>query len=126
MKKILIVDDNFHNRNLVCLTFELDPYELLMAENGEQALALAQAEKPDVVLLDVLMPGNLDGYAVCRQLRSSEPTKDSRIVMLTVKGQVWDMEAGFDAGADDYIVKPYSPLELKHRVTNLLEARPAC
>jgi two-component system phosphate regulon response regulator PhoB len=126
MKKLLVVDDNFHNRNLVCLTFELEPFEILMAENGEQALAVAQAEKPDVILLDVLMPGNLDGFSVCRRLRNSEQTKDSRIVMLTVKGQVWDKEAGYEAGADDYIVKPYSPLELKHRVTDLLEVRSVC
>jgi two-component system phosphate regulon response regulator PhoB len=126
MKKLLVVDDNFHNRNLVCLTFELEPFEILMAENGEQALAVAQAEKPDVILLDVLMPGNLDGFSVCRRLRNNEQTKDSRIVMLTVKGQVWDKEAGYEAGADDYIVKPYSPLELKHRVTDLLEVRSVC
>ncbi len=126
MKKILVVDDNFHNRNLVLLTFELEPYELLTAENGEQALVLAQSEKPDVILLDVLMPGKLDGFAVCRRLRNSEQTRNTRIVMLTVKGQTWDKEAGFEAGADDYIVKPYSPLELKHRVTNLLEARQVC
>ncbi len=123
MKKILVADDNFYNRDLVCLTFETEPYELLVAENGEQALELAQAEKPEVILLDVVMPGRLDGLAVCRMLRKHEQGRKPHIIILTVKGQTWDKQAGYDAGADDYVVKPFSPTELKQRVTGILERR---
>ena len=122
MKKILVVDDNFHNLNLVRLIFELEPYTLLIAENGREALAIAEAERPEVILLDILLPGDLDGYLVCQLLRRNERTKNLHVIMLTAKGQEWDKEAGFAAGADEYVVKPYSPLELKDRVTAILEA----
>lgn len=123
MKKILVVDDNFHNRNLINLIFELEPFELLMAENGEQALALAKAQKPDIILLDILLPGTLNGFTVCQQLRNDPQTKDLYVIMVTAKSQALDLLAGYDAGADDYIVKPYSPVELKERVMSVLEAR---
>ncbi len=126
MKKILVVDDNFYNRDLICLTFELAPYQLLLAEDGEQALALAEAEQPDVILLDVILPGKLDGLDVCRSLRRDAQTRSAHIVLVTVKGQAWDKQAGYAAGADDYVVKPFSPLDLKQRVEAVLTAQPVC
>ncbi len=126
MQKILVVDDNFYNRDLICLTFELEPYELILAENGEQALALAQAKRPDLVLLDVILPGTLDGLQVCQMLRGTLPTNPPYIIMVSVKGQAWDKQAGYAAGADDYVVKPFSPLDLKQRVTTVLAAEAIC
>ena len=111
MKKILVVDDQPAVRELVSVTLE----------NGDQALALARAELPEMLLLDVQMPGgSLDGLEVCRLLKDDECTKDIYIVMLTAKGQTWDKQAGQDAGADDYFVKPFSPLQLMAKVEQIL------
>ncbi|MEP7285657.1 MAG: response regulator [Chloroflexota bacterium] len=122
MKKILIVDDQPTVRELVSVTLEIGPYQILTAENGDQALALAQAEVPDLILLDIQMPGGkLDGLEVCRILKSAEPTKRIHIIMLTAKGQDWDKQVGYDVGADDYFVKPFSPLELINKVEDILK-----
>ncbi len=121
MKKILIVDDQPAVRELVSITLEIGPYQILTAENGDQALIMAQSEMPDLMLLDVQMPGStLDGLDVCRTLKSSDGTRNIFIIMLTAKGQDWDKEAGADAGADDYFVKPFSPLSLMQRVEEVL------
>ncbi len=121
MKKILIVDDQAAVRELVGVTLEIGPYELLTAENGDQALHLAQAELPDLMLLDIQMPGGkLDGLDVCRLLKHDDRTKRIYIIMLTAKGQEWDKAAGTDAGADEYFVKPFSPLQLMNKVEQVL------
>jgi DNA-binding response OmpR family regulator len=121
MKKILIVDDQPAVRELVSVTLEIGPYHILTAENGDQALELARAELPELMLLDIQMPGgSLDGLDVCRILKSDERTKDITIIILTAKGQDWDRQAGQDAGADDYFVKPFSPLELMNKVEHIL------
>lgn len=122
MKKILIVDDQPEVRELVSVTLEVGPYQIFTASNGTQALTLAQAEHPDLILLDVMMPGGgPDGFEVCRQLKSDQHTQDIYIVMLTSKGQDRDKEIGIEAGADDYFVKPFSPLELIEKVEDVLE-----
>jgi len=122
MKKILIVDDQPTVRELVSVTLEIGPYHILTAENGDQALALAQAEIPDLILLDIQMPGGkLDGLEVCRQLKNADATKGIYIIMLTAKGQDWDKQIGHDVGADDYFVKPFSPLELINKVEDILK-----
>jgi len=121
MKKILIVDDQPAVRELVSVTLEIGPYKILMAENGDQALSVARAEMPDLILLDVQMPGgSLDGLDVCRTLKKDARTRQIYIVMLTAKGQDWDKQSGREAGADDYFVKPFSPLELMHKVEAVL------
>ncbi|MCC7451937.1 MAG: response regulator [Anaerolineae bacterium] len=121
MKKILIVDDQPAVRELVSVTLEIGPYKILTAENGDQALALARTEMPDLILLDVQMPGgSLDGLDVCRTLKKDARTRQIHIVMLTAKGQDWDKQAGREAGADDYFVKPFSPLELMNKVEAVL------
>lgn len=116
MKRILIVDDQPEVRELVSVTLEIGPYDIFFAENGEQALALAQRGLPDLVLLDVQMPGGIDGLQVCRRLKGNPQTASVYILMLTAKGQDWDRQAGKDAGADDYLIKPFSPLELLTKV----------
>lgn len=120
MKKILIVDDQPEILELVSVTLEIGPYQILTAENGEQALALAIKELPELMLLDIQMPGDLDGLDVCKQLKSNEATRGIYIVMLTAKGQDLDKEAGRDAGADDYFVKPFSPLKLMNKVEEIM------
>ncbi len=121
MKKILIVDDQPAVRELVSVTLEIGPYRILTAENGDQALAMARTEMPELILLDVQMPGgSVDGLDVCRSLKQDERTKRIYIVMLTAKGQDWDKQAGREAGADDYFVKPFSPLELMNKVESVL------
>lgn len=121
MKKILIVDDQPEVRELVSVTLEIGPYDLLTAENGDQALDIARREMPDLILLDIQMPGGkLDGIEVCRLLKRDSRTQGIYIVMLTAKGQDWDRQIGYDAGANDYFVKPFSPLELMDKVEEVL------
>jgi DNA-binding response OmpR family regulator len=120
LKKILIVDDQPAVRELVSVTLEIGPYRIFMAENGDQALDIALAELPDLILLDVQMPGKLDGLDVCRSLKGLEETRRIYIIMLTAKGQAWDTQMGYEAGADDYFVKPFSPLDLMNKVDSIL------
>lgn len=111
MKKILIVDDHADIRRLIRLTLEFEDYDIREAANGETALAMAAEIRPDLVLLDVMMPGHLNGLEVCRQLRV-QGGEGPRIIMLSARGQASDREAGLLAGADTYLVKPFSPLQL--------------
>src|SRR5579859_306231 len=121
MKKILIVDDQPSVRELVAVTLEIGDYQILTAENGDQALQLARIEMPDLMLLDIQMPGGLlDGLEVCRLLKSDPKTEGIYIILLTAKGQDWDKQAGSQAGANDYFVKPFSPLDLISKVDNVL------
>lgn len=108
---ILIVDDNPEMRKLLRLTFSYGNYEIFEAENGDQALELILREKPEIVLLDVMMPGEIDGFAVCEFVKSST-LKYTWVIMLTAKGQQEDVETGKKLGADFYVTKPFSPLAL--------------
>jgi DNA-binding response OmpR family regulator len=113
-KKILIVDDEAHIRALLEQTLEEledEGVELLSADNGEDALALVAAEKPDLVFLDVMMP-KMNGYDVCQAVRSDLDLRDVTIVLLTAKGQDVDRLHGLDVGADEYRTKPFDPDEL--------------
>ena len=122
MKTILIVDDQAAVRELVSVTLEIGPYQILEASNGDEALLIAQLHKPDLILLDVQMAGGqLDGLDVCVALKSDPATRLIRIVMLTAKGQEWDKQASFAAGADGYFAKPFSPLDLMHTVEEFLK-----
>ncbi len=117
MSRILIVEDELPMRTALKDCLEAEGHRVLTAADGEAGLKRALAEKPDLVLLDIMMP-RLDGYAVCAELRRlSNPTP---ILMLTAKGQVDDRVLGLDAGADDYLVKPFSTEELLARVRALL------
>lgn len=113
MKKILIVDDHADIRRLIRMTLEFEDYDVREAADGEAALAQAQEFQPDLVLLDVMMPGAINGLDVCRRLRAERPAAEGpRVIMLSARGQASDREAGLQAGADTYLVKPFSPLQL--------------
>jgi DNA-binding response OmpR family regulator len=115
--RILIVEDEAPMRTALKDCLESEGYRVLTAANGQSGLDRAMQEKPDLVLLDIMMP-NLDGYAVCAELRRL--ANQARVLMLTAKGQVEDRVRGLDSGADDYLVKPFSTDELLARVRALL------
>lgn len=119
-EKILIVDDEVDSLKLIGLMLQRNDYEVVAANSGSQALAKAQAELPDLIILDVMMP-DMDGYEVCRRLRSRPETKAIPIIMFTAKTLIDDKVAGFEAGADDYLTKPTHPAELASRVQAILE-----
>src|SRR5258707_4584718 len=117
MERILIIEDELPMRTALGAVLATEGYRVLTAADGEAGLERALQEKPDVILLDIMMP-RLDGYAVCSELRRlSNPVP---ILMLTAKGMVEDRVTGLDTGADDYLVKPFSTEELLARVRALL------
>jgi DNA-binding response OmpR family regulator len=116
-ERILIVEDERPMRTALADCLADAGYRVLTADNGEKGLACAVSGKPDLILLDVMMP-KLDGFAVCAELRRL--AREVPVLMLTAKGQVEDRVAGLDAGADDYLVKPFSTEELLARVRALL------
>jgi two-component system phosphate regulon response regulator PhoB len=120
MKKILIVDDEEKVRKLVEVTLSGNDLEVLHASSGDEALETAREAKPDVILLDIMMPGGLDGFDVCRLLREDPDTEGIYIIMLTAKGQKSDKEKGLALGADDYFIKPFSPMELMDKIDKIL------
>jgi two-component system phosphate regulon response regulator PhoB len=120
MKKILIVDDEEKVRKLVEVTLSGSHLEVLHASSGDEALETAREAKPDVILLDIMMPGGLDGFDVCRLLREDPDTEGIYIIMLTAKGQKSDKEKGLALGADDYFIKPFSPMELMDKIDKIL------
>lgn len=124
MKKILVVDDQLEVRELVQVTLEVGDYQILTAENGQQAVEIARAEHPDIILLDIMMPGSgVDGLEACRRLKADPATNDITIVMLSAKGQESDIQAGKAAGADDYFTKPFSPIALIDKVEEAMSKR---
>ena len=120
MKKILIVEDHADIRRLIRMTLEFDDYEILEAENGDVGLAMATEHQPDLVLLDVMMPGSLNGLDVCRRLKSWP--HPPRVLLLTARGRSEDLDAGLQAGAEAYLVKPFSPLQLIENINEQLES----
>ena len=119
--KILVVDDNKQNAEL--LEFHLaDDYEVLKAYNGEEALQKVKADPPDLILLDVMMPG-LDGYEVCQRLKEKEETKFIPVVMVTALKEKEERIKGLEAGADDFLTKPVDSSELLARVKSLLRIK---
>ncbi len=110
-EKILVVDDDLDTLRLVGLMLQHQGYRINAANSGIQAIAMAQTDKPDLILLDIMMP-DMDGYEVARKLRSDPATNSIPIIMFTAKTQVDDKVEGFDAGADDYLTKPTQPREL--------------
>jgi CheY-like chemotaxis protein len=119
MITVLIADDEPHVVALVRATLEDECVQIIEAADGLTALALADAQRPDVVLLDVHMPG-LDGVEVCWRLRGDPRFDDSRIIMLTAAAQAADEARGLAAGADHYLTKPFSPIRLLSLVQSLV------
>lgn len=118
-EKILIVDDDVDTLRLVGLMLQRQGYEISAASNGSQGLAKALEERPDLILLDVMMP-DMDGYEVTRRLRKNPVTVAIPILMFTAKTQLDDKVTGFEVGADDYLTKPTHPTELQSHVKALL------
>jgi pilus assembly protein CpaE len=117
--KILVVEDDLESLKLIGLMLQSRGYQIIAAQSGLQALNKAVSESPDLVLLDVMMPG-MDGFEVARRLRANPQTASLPIIMLTARGQVTDKVAGFEAGADEYLIKPVHPAELIARIESLL------
>ncbi|MBI3158528.1 MAG: response regulator [Chloroflexi bacterium] len=117
--KILIVDDDIDTLQLVGTMLERQGFKIVAANNGQQAIQKASDEKPDLIILDVMMPG-MDGYEVTRKLRAMEHTAFIPIILFTAKTQVDDKVTGFESGADDYLTKPTHPTELIARVRSIL------
>ncbi len=120
MKKLLIADDELGIRRLVRMTLESDQYEIIEAADAQEALGMARAHRPELVLLDVMMPKGT-GFDVCRALKQDPETKDITVVMLTARSQKSDVAEGDVAGADDYFTKPFSPVNLVRKVDQILE-----
>ncbi len=116
---ILIVEDEADILNLLRYNFQSEGYEAWTAKDGEHALALIERQVPDVLLLDIMLPG-MDGIEVCKVLKSKPETRDIPVIMLTAKGEEEDRISGFELGIDDYVVKPFSPRELILRVKAVL------
>jgi DNA-binding response OmpR family regulator len=121
-KVVLAADDDEDILELVTFRLERSGYTVLQAHDGEEAWNLAQAQPPDLAVLDVMMP-KLDGFELTRRLRAHEPTSRMPIILLTARAQDADVQQGFDAGADDYLRKPFSPQELRARVQAILGRR---
>ncbi len=119
MARILVADDEPDLLRLVAIRLGRDGHEVLQARDGEEALRMALDERPQLVLLDVTMPG-MDGYAVCRAIRSGLGAAAPPIVMLSARGQEQDVRGGLASGADGYIVKPFRPSALAAEVARYL------
>ena len=119
---VLAADDDPDILELVAFRLERSGYTVLQARDGEEALRLALDKRPDLAVLDVMMP-KIDGFELTRRLRAEEATSRMPIILLTARAQDADVQQGFDAGADDYIRKPFSPQELSSRVQAILGRR---
>ncbi len=119
MTKILVAEDEPDIRELVAFTLRYAGHEVITANNGEDALHLAQTELPDLALMDVRMP-RMTGYDACRAMKANPATKDIPVVFLSAKGQESEIAIGFQAGAEEYLLKPFAPDQLTERVRAIL------
>jgi DNA-binding response OmpR family regulator len=120
--RILVVDDDPVIQRLLQVNFELEGYEVILAGDGEAGLAAARSERPDCLVLDVMMP-KMNGLQVAAALKGSETTAGIPIILLSAKAQDVDVEAGEGSGADRYVTKPFDPLELLAVVSELVPER---
>ena len=119
MPKILIAEDEPDIRELVTFMLRLAGYEVVAASNGEDAVRTAAREIPDLVIMDVRMP-RMTGYDACRLMKANPDLRHVPVVFLSAKGQESEIQTGIDAGADEYLLKPFSPAELTNRVRGIL------
>jgi len=119
VQKILVCDDEANIRNIVDFSLEAEGFLVVPAGDGETALQAAMTEEPDLIILDVMMPG-ADGLTVCRELKQNPRTRHIPVLMLTARAGKEDREQGLEAGADEYITKPFSPGRLVDKVNELL------
>ncbi|MBF8982228.1 response regulator transcription factor [Lutibacter sp. B2] len=118
-KKIIVVDDEQHIIELIKFNLEKNGFEVLTSENGEEAIKLVHLEMPDLIILDLMLPG-IDGFEVCKRIRNAEKLSKIPIIMLTAKGEEIDKIVGLELGADDYLTKPFSIRELIARIRAVL------
>ncbi|HKL21085.1 MAG TPA: response regulator transcription factor [Tichowtungia sp.] len=118
-KNILVIEDEEDIRELVRYNLEREKFKISEAESGEKGLKKAEKDKPDLILLDLMLPGK-DGMQICRELKQSDQTRNIPVVMMTARGEESDIVAGLELGAEDYVVKPFSPKVLVARVKAVL------
>jgi DNA-binding response OmpR family regulator len=118
-RTVLVVDDDPVILRLLEVNFEMEGFTVRMASDGQEGLDSAQAERPDIIVSDVMMP-KLSGLELVAGLKADPATASIPVILLSAKAQATDIQAGLDAGADDYVTKPFEPLELVDRVLKLL------
>jgi two-component system phosphate regulon response regulator PhoB len=119
-RRVLLADDEPGLRRLIGTTLGTQDFDVLYAVDGEEALRMARQHHPELILLDVNMP-KLDGFQVCKSLKSDPETSNIKVVMITARGTDVDRARGREVGADDYFIKPFSPIQLLNKVYALLE-----
>ncbi len=120
-KKILLVDDSATTLMMEQMVLRAQPYTIVTAKNGREAIASAATEKPDLILLDVVMP-EMNGFEACRRIRQQPATRTVPIIMVTTRGEEQSIESGFESGCSDYITKPINGAELLTKIRGFLEA----
>ncbi|WP_088278999.1 response regulator transcription factor [Ideonella sp. A 288] len=121
MSRILVIEDQADIRRLIRWTIDTERHEIHEAANGPQGLESAQRLVPDLVLLDVMMPGGMDGFEVCARIKADPKLAHAPVVMLTARAQEKDHRAGEQAGAEAFLAKPFSPSDLVDTIERLLE-----
>jgi len=119
MTKILIAEDERDIRDLITFTLTFAGFQVVAASNGEEALNLARQEIPDLILMDVRMP-RMTGYEACSLMKKDDNLKDIPVIFLSAKGQDSEIQAGIQAGATDYLLKPFAPDQLTERIQTVL------
>ena len=119
---VLVVDDDPVILKLLEVNFDMEGFGVLIAHDGEEGIEVARRERPDVIVSDIMMP-RVSGIELVAELKGDPDTSDIPIILLSAKAQNADVRTGLDAGADDYITKPFEPLDLVDRVNRLLDAR---
>ena len=119
---VLVVDDDPVILKLLEVNFEMEGFTVLVARDGEEGIAVARADQPDLIVSDIMMP-KVSGLELVTALKSDPATSEIPIILLSAKAQNADVRSGLDAGADDYVTKPFEPLDLVDRVNRLLEVR---
>lgn len=120
-KKILLVDDSATTLMMEQMVLRGQAYQIVTARNGREAVAVAASERPDLILLDVVMP-EMNGFEACRRIRQQEITQSVPIIMVTTKGEEQNVETGFESGCSDYITKPINGAELLTKIRSYLDA----
>lgn len=122
---VLVVEDEPAQRDVLCYNLEAEGFRVVQAENGDEAMVMVEEETPDIIVLDWMLPA-VSGIEVCRRLKSRPDTRAIPIIMLSARSEEVDRVRGLETGADDYVVKPYSVVELMARVrAQLRRVRPA-
>ena len=118
-KKILCVDDSATILMMERMILNKGPYDLVTASDGEEAVSKALAERPDLILMDIVMP-RMNGFDACRRIRQEEAIRATPVIMVTTRGEVQNMENGFESGCNDYVTKPINATELMTKLRNFL------